>query len=270
MDNSLETFGLPELLHILWAILIVVIGRWLALRARRLFLSSIQTRELHVTEKVILIIASLIYYGILLLAFSLALVALGLPLDSLFTVIIIIVLVLAVAMQTTLNNLAATIIFVAFQTFKPGDWVDVLNGTFGRVKEIQLFNTVILTQQRSTVTVPNGDILKDKIVNYSVLGYRRVDMVVTIKYQDDLLKAKQVMEEILAEDEHVLADPAPVVGVLSLGVRGVEFSLRPFAPVEAYWDTMFSVTEKVKLRLGDAGVTIPVFQQDVHIIQAED
>ncbi|MCB8984611.1 MAG: mechanosensitive ion channel family protein [Ardenticatenaceae bacterium] len=268
-NDSFTSIGFPHFLRIFWAVLFFLVGRWLAKRARRLFLSSVENREFHVTRKVILAIDGFIYYGILLIAISISLVTLGLPINSLFTVIILIIVVIAIAMQTTLNNLAATIIFVAFQTFKPGDWVNVLDRTFGQVKEIQLFSTVILTQEQSTVTVPNGDILKSNIVNYSVLGYRRVDMVVTIKYQDDLLKAKQIMEEVLATNEHVLADPKPVVGVLSLGERGVDFSLRPFAPVDAYWDTMFSVTEQVKLRLSEAGVSIPVFQQDVHLIGSD-
>jgi len=269
-NDSFTSVGLPDFIYVFWAILIFLIGRWLAKRARRLFLSSVEKRELHVTRKVITAVDGIVYYGILLIAISIALVTLGLPINSLFTIVILVILVVAIAMQTTLNNLAATIIFVSFQTFKPGDWIDVLDGTFGQVEEIQLFGTVILTQEKSTVTVPNGDILKGNIINYSVLGYRRVDMVVTIKYQDDLLKAKQIMERILAENEHVLADPKPVVGVLSLGDRGVDFSLRPFAPVEAYWDTLFGVMEQVKLRLNEASISIPVLQQDVHITQSDN
>ncbi|MCZ7665963.1 MAG: mechanosensitive ion channel family protein [Chloroflexi bacterium] len=176
---------------------------------------------------------------------------------------------LGLAFQTTLNNMAATIIFVVFQTYKPGDWIDVLNGTFGQVKRIQLFTTVILTQPKSMVTIPNGVIMEGNIINYSELGYRRVDIAVTITYESDLMKAKQIMEQILAENELVLDDPKPVVGVENLSPRGVEFYLWPFTLVEHYYDALFAVTEEVKLKLTEAGITIPVLRQDVKLFQAD-
>lgn len=267
-NNSLLNIGLPSLLHIAWAIAIFLIGRWLARRASDLFTVAMSKSDTHVNKKVVYAVEKMIYYGILIVAISFSLIALGVPINSIILLFAVLLVLVGVAFQTTLSNLAATIIFIVFQTYKPGDWVTVLDGTFGQVKRIQLFTTVIITQPQSTVTVPNGVIMQGNITNYSELGYRRVDMVVTITYESDLLKAKQIMEQILAENKHVLAEPKPIVGVELLGDKGVDFSLRPFAPADAYWDTLFEVTEQVKLRLTEAGITIPVFRQDVKVIQS--
>ena len=266
-NNSLINMGLPSFLHIIWAIVIFLLGRWLARRARNLFTATMSKTDTHVNKKVVYALEGIIYYGILIVAISFSLIALGVPINSIILIFAIFIALVGFAFQTTLNNLAATIIFIVFQTYKPGDWVDVLDGTFGVVKRIQLFTTVIVTQQKSTVTIPNGVIMEGNIINYSDLGYRRVDMVVTITYESDLVKAKHIMEQVLAENKHVLAEPNPIVGVELLGVRGIDFSLRPFASAEAYWDTLFEVTEQVKLRLTEAGITIPVFRQDVKLIQ---
>ena len=266
-NNSMVTMGFPNFLSIFWAIFIFVFGRWLARRARRLFNVTMAKTDTRVNDKVVYALEGVIYYGILIVAISFSFIALGAPISSILLLFAAVIVLVAVAFQTSLNNLAATIIFIVFQTYKPGDWVTVLDGTFGQVKRIQLFTTVIITQPQNTVTVPNGVIMAGNIVNYSDLGHRRVDMVVTITYESDLLKAKQIMEQILAENKHVLADPKPVVGVELLGLRGVDFSLRPFAPADAYWDTLFEVTEQVKLKLTEAGITIPVLRQDVKLIQ---
>ena len=269
-NNSLVENGFPGFIHIFWPVIIFVFGRWLALRARRLFRVAMDKTDAPVNQKATYVLESVIFYSILIIAISFSLIALGVPFSSILLIFTLIVVLVAVAFQTSLNNLAATIIFVVFQTFKPGDWVTVLDGTFGQVKRIQLFATVIVTQPRSTLTVPNGVILASNIINYSDLGYRRVDINVTITYESDLLKAKQIMEQVLADNKRVLADPKPVVGVELLGPRGVDFSLRPFASADAYWDTLFEVTQEVKLKLMEAGITIPVMRQDVKLIQENE
>ena len=168
-NTSLVSIGLPSILSIFWAIIIFVAGRWLARRSRTWYNAAIRKTSVHSNTKLVYTTERIIYYGILILALSLSLVALGLPLYSILFIFALIVILIAIALQTSLNNFAATIIFLTFQTFKPGDWVDVFGGTFGQVKEIQMFGTVIVTQEKSTVTVPNGIVLQNNIVNYSNL-----------------------------------------------------------------------------------------------------
>ncbi|MBE2222948.1 MAG: mechanosensitive ion channel family protein [Anaerolineae bacterium] len=268
-NDSLMSSGFPGFIHIAGAIVIILLGRWLARHTRGLFTAAMAKTDTHVNQKVVYTIEQIIYYGIFSIAISFALIVLGVPINSIILFFGLFLVLVGLAFQTTLNNLAATIIFVVFQTYKPGDWIDVLNGTFGQVKRIQLFTTVILTQPKNMVTIPNGVIMEGNIINYSELGYRRVDIAITITYESDLMKAKQIMEQILAQNELVLDDPKPVVGVENLSPRGVEFYLWPFTLVEHYYDTLFAVTEEVKLKLMEAGITIPVLRQDVKLIQPE-
>lgn len=267
INPTINEYGLPTWFNVFWAIFVILIGRWLARRSRRWFLVAVRKTELHVNQKLVSAVEWVIYYGILVLAVAFSLAILGVPIDVLVTILAVIIILVAIALQSSLSNFAATVIFLVFQTFKPGDWVEFVTGGFGQVKEIQMFSTVILTQEQSTVTIPNGVILQGNIINYSNLGYRRVDLTITITYQEDLLKAKGILEQILVENEHVLAEPEPVVGVSALGDKGVDFSVRPFAKANEYWDTHFELIEQIKLRFDEASIKMPVIQQDIHIFQ---
>ena len=98
-------------------------------------------------------------------------------------------------------------------------------------------------------------------------GTRRVDMVFGIGYNDDLRKAKQLLTEILANDERILQDPAPVVAVMELADSSVNFAVRPFVQVQDYWGVLVDTTETVKLRFDQAGISIPFPQRDIHLFQ---
>jgi len=263
-DQYLDSVGMPSVWNIFWALIFIFVGRWLAGRSRTWFRKAMGSLDMTVNDSIVKLTESLIYYGILLTAAFLALAALGVPIESLVLILIVLVLIVVVILQPTLSNLAATIIFVVFQTFKEGDWVEI-TGTFGEVKELQMFATVITTIDKSTVTIPNGEILKNKLTNYSKLGYRRADMLFTISYKDDLPKAKQLLQEIVESDERVLDEPPPIVGVQELGDQGVRFTVWPFVDMPDYVAVKLAISERVKLRFDEAGITIPFPQRDVHI-----
>ena len=128
-----------------------------------------------------------------------------------------------------------------------------------------MFNTVITTIEKSTVTIPNGEILNAHLTNYSKLGYRRADMLFTISYKDDLPKAKQILHEILDAEERVMAEPPAIVGVQELGERGVQIDVWPFVDMPDYIAVRQAISEQVKLRFDEVGITIPFPQRDVHL-----
>jgi len=105
-------------------------------------------------------------------------------------------------------------------------------------------------------------------MNYAANSTRRVDMVVGVSYEDDLKKAKQVIEEVVSSDDRILKDPAPTVAVSELADSSVNFVVRPRARAVDYWDVHFDVTQKVKIALDKNGITIPYPQRDVHIKNA--
>ena len=125
------------------------------------------------------------------------------------------------------------------------------------------------TPDNKEVIIPNGSILGNNITNYSARDTRRVDMVFGISYDDDIRKAKALLEEIIAADDRVLAEPAPVIALGELADSSVNFLVRPWAKSEDYWAVKWDTTETVKLKFDEAGLSIPYPQMDVHVNKTE-
>jgi len=195
-----------------------------------------------------------------------ALGTLGVQTASLVAIIGAAGLAIGFALQGSLANFASGVILIFFRPFKRGDYVEGA-GAEGVVEEIQIFNTILRTLDNKSVIVPNSKMTGDNIINYSAKEHRRVDLVFGISYGDDVKAAKSVLEQILAEHELVLKDPAPSVVVVELGDSSVNFGVRPWVKVADYWAVYFDITEKVKLALDKNGITIPFPQRDVHMHQ---
>ena len=173
-------------------------------------------------------------------------------------------LAIGLSLQGSLQNFASGVMLLIFRPFKSGDYVEA-GGTSGAVKSVSIFTTTILTPDNKLILVPNGNIYGGNIVNYSAKETRRVDMVFGIGYDDDLRKAKKLLETMVAEDERILSDPAPQVAVSELGDSSVNFVVRPWVKSGDYWGVMFDFTEAVKLRFDEEGISIPFPQMDVHV-----
>jgi small conductance mechanosensitive channel len=195
-----------------------------------------------------------------------ALGALGVQTASFIAIIGAAGLAVGFALQGSLSNFASGVMLIIFRPFKSGDYVEA-GGTSGSVESIQIFNTTLKTPDNKVVIVPNSQITSDKIVNYSAMDKRRIDLVFGIGYDDNIKKAKDILEKIIAEDDRILKDPAPVVAVLELGDSSVNFAVRPWFNTADYWAVFFDITEKVKLTFDDNNISIPYPQRDVHIHQ---
>jgi small conductance mechanosensitive channel len=195
-----------------------------------------------------------------------ALGALGVQTASFIAIIGAAGLAVGFALQGSLSNFASGVMLIIFRPFKSGDYVEA-GGTSGSVESIQIFNTTLKTPDNKVVIVPNSQITSDKIVNYSAMDKRRIDLVFGIGYDDNIKKAKDILEKIIAEDDRILKDPAPVVAVLELGDSSVNFAVRPWVNTADYWAVFFDITEKVKLTFDENNISIPYPQRDVHIHQ---
>lgn len=113
--------------------------------------------------------------------------------------------------------------------------------------------------------VPNSAIINGTITNYSVNDLRRVDMVFGIGYDDDLRKAKDLFNKLIADDSRILSDPAPFVAVSELADSSVNFVVRPWTKNSDFWAVKCDFLENVKLSFDEAGISIPYPQQDIHL-----
>lgn len=262
--EQIQTLSVTYGLNILGAIVIVFVGRWLAGVISRWVRKALA--KTNTNEALLRFLSNLIYYAILVFAVIAALERVGVQTASFIAVLGAAGLAIGLALEGALANFASGVIILLFKPFGIGDRVEV-GDVFGDVEDIQIFSTIIITPENKTVIVPNGQITGGHIVNYSKRGKLRVDMTFGIGYSDDLLKAKALLEQILADNVYVLEEPAPKVAVSELGDSSVNFAVRPYVAVENYWDAYFSIHETVKLRFDEANISIPFPQQDVHLFK---
>jgi small conductance mechanosensitive channel len=145
-----------------------------------------------------------------------------------------------------------------------GDSIEA-GGVLGRVSDMNLVNTTILTFDNQRIVVPNSKIWGDVIINITAEDVRRVDMIFGISYSDDIPSAEAALGEILRSHDRVLNEPEPVVRLHELADSSVNFVARPWVRSEDYWEVYWDVTREVKLRFDREGISIPFPQRDVHV-----
>ena len=247
---------------VLGAIIIFLIGRWLAkIISRWIETALIKSRVDKTLAKFVKNLSQIVLLVFVVMA---ALAPLGVETTQFAVVVGAAGLAVGLALQGSLANFASGFLMIIFRPFKVGDFIESA-GVKGTVKEIQIFNTIVNTPDNIRVIIPNAQLTGGNILNYTINGTRRVDLVVGVSYEDDLKKAKQVIEEVLAGDDRVLKDPNPTVAVYELGDSSVNFVVRPWVKSEDYWDAYFDITSKVKLALDENGISIPYPQRDVHL-----
>lgn len=262
VKDFLITKGTAFAIDLVAAILIFIIGRWLA-NWISIFVSRAMTRA-HVEQILVTFVQHMCYFGLLAFVIIAALDRVGIKLTAAIAVLGAAALAVAFALQGSLSNFAAGILMVIFKPFKIGDLVTV-GGVQGTVQEIQILNTVLNSPDNVRIIIPNAQVTGSTISNYTANATRRIDLKIGVSYGDDIKKAKQVIEGVLAADARILKTPAPMVAVSELADSSVNFVVRPWVKPEDYWDVYFDTTAKVKLALESNGLTIPFPQRDINI-----
>lgn len=244
------------------AILIFIIGKWIAKRITKVLAKILEKQDVDVT--LIKFLNNIIYY--LLLTAVLVAVAgqLGINTASFLTIIGAAGLAIGLALKDSLSNFSAGVMLILFRPFKVGDNV-VIAGEAGKVEEVSVFCTVLNTPDNQKKIIPNSAISSGTIINVTANPTRRVDLIVGIGYDDDIRKAKETLEEICAAEALVLKDPEPTIAVSSLGASSVDLVVRPWVKTDDYWDAYFALTEKIKLVFDEKSISFPFPQQDVHM-----
>ena len=272
MDLSNLSAKVYELLtvygiKVLAAIVIFIVGRWIAKGFRKLVRKVMDNRKIDPT--IVGFVGNLTY--ILLLTFFVvaALGQLGIQTTSFIAILGAAGLAIGLALQGSLANFAAGFLMIIFRPFKVGDYIEGA-GTAGTVEQIQIFTTQLKTPDNKTVIIPNSKLTADNIVNYTAKGTRRMDMIVGIGYESDIDKAREILEELVTNDDRVLKDPPHTIAVAELADSSVNFVVRPWVNVPDYWSLWFDLTELVKKRFDEAGISIPFPQRDVHVYEHKE
>jgi small conductance mechanosensitive channel len=244
-------------------VVVFIVGRWLAGVSRRWLTRSMQRYEL--TESIITLVTTLVYYSILILTFAIVLALLGVPPNIIAGALGVIIIVLAITLQASLANLAATVNFLLFKHFELGDFIQTA-GIMGIVQEIQLFSTVLVSPDHKTHVLPNSKIQGAGITNFSKIGDIRVDQAYRISYSSDVDKAQEIVAELLAKDERVLTQPTPEVFVGRLAEDHIEIGAWPFVAITDFLSFQNDIVKEVMEAFDKAGITIPLPQQEVHLV----
>ena len=267
IEMYVNTYAIPWGINIAMALIIFVIGRMVVGVIISMF-GKLMSRSKY-DDMLIDFLKSILNAVLMLFVIVASLDELGVDTTSLVAILGAAGLAIGLSLQDSLKNFAAGVMLLVFKPFRAGDYVEAA-GVAGTVKKVGIFTSAMNTPDNKEIIVPNGKIYGDNIVNYSAMTTRRVDMTFGIGYGDDLLKAKNVLEQMVKEDERILEEPAPVVAVSSLGDSSVNFTVRPWVKKEDYFAVLWAFTENVKLRFDKEGISIPFPQMDVHFFKEAD
>ena len=249
-------------LKVVGAILIFIIGKWLARYLSKLVGKIL--RKNNMDETLTSFLGHITYYTLFLLVLIAAVGQLGINTTSFLTIVGAAGLAVGLALKDSLSNFASGVMLILFRPFKVGDYVTA-GGQSGTVENIDIFNTILKTPDNQTIIVPNSSITTDVITNVNARPTRRIDLVVGIGYDDNIGEAKSVLEDLIKADSRILSDPAPTIAVSELADSSVNFVVRPWVKTADYWAVRCDLTEKIKLTFDEKGISFPYPQQDVHM-----
>jgi small conductance mechanosensitive channel len=208
----------------------------------------------------------LINISVIAFAVIAALSQLGIETMSIVAIVGATALAIGLALKDSLGNFAAGVMILIFRQFKTGDIIEPA-GVIGEVESLDLFSTQLRTADNKSVFVPNGKLVNDNIINYSMKGTRRLDLEINVGYDADLSQVREVLQEVLGEHPRVLKDPEPTIGVLELAESSVRLAVRPWVENNDYWPVFFDLQELIKCRFDEAGIKAPFPQHEVHLHQ---
>jgi small conductance mechanosensitive channel len=261
MQNELSTLEeLSELLTqdgqaMVMALVILIIGLFVARLADKGFRASL--RRLFPTLPWVTTVCNIVYVAMVAIIIMAAAVEFGAKPVNMLRLLTIITLVV-VGSMIFLRPFIPSLPFKVGQTIKAGDLL-------GKVEAITLLNTRLRTFDGKTFFVPNRQVLNDIVINYHITETRRVKIDVGIRYDQDLIKAKQVLEAVMVEDPRVKAKPGPAVYTLDLTSSSVNIGGRCWVNNKDYWVARCDLIEKTKLRFDNEGIEFAFPQLDLHI-----
>ena len=258
LSELLSSFGISLFI----ALTILIIGRQVVKILIKVISAALERSNTEDTVRIF--VTNLLNTLLMIVVFIAAINQLGIQTTSIIAVLGAAGLAIGLALQGSLSNFAAGILIVIYRPYKVGDYIQADNH-LGTVDDIQIFSTVLKTPDNKLVIVPNGSIMNGSIVNFSNQNKRRVDIVASCSYEDDIDKVKSVLADILSKDDRILNEPKPRIAVSELADSSVNFIVRPWVKNSDYIDVYYSLLEEIKKRFDQEGIAIPYPQTDVHI-----
>ena len=261
LPQLVKQYLVPLGIKILVAILILIIGRWVIKLVKNWMARGLMSK--YGDPTVYKFLSNLISVVLNFILIILIISVLGVNTSSLVALLASAGLAIGMALSGTLQNFAGGVIIILFRPFKVGDFISA-QGQEGIVKEIQIFNTIVLSMDNKVIHIPNGILSTGVMTIYNKEEKRRVDWTVSISYGDDYDKAKAVLKRLCEEDSRILKDPTPFVEIGQLADSSVDIKMRAWVKAADYWPVFFSMNEKLYKALPEEGLHFPFPQVQVH------
>jgi small conductance mechanosensitive channel len=257
LEHFAEAYVIPLGINLIIAVLIFYLGRTIARALIRALDRMMERSKLDISLRKFL--HDMTYSVMLVAVVIAALDAVGVRTTAVIAVLGAAGLAIGLALQGSLSNFAAGVMLIILRPYKVNDLV-VIGKYLGRVEAIKVFHTILITGDNREITIPNGQIIAGPIENLTVLGRRRIDLVVTVT-EGELFRVKQLLEQVARDDNRVETSPAPAIDVSEISEAAVKLAFRPWTSVETYSAVTAETMEKVKAALTAAGMKFSVTLQ---------
>jgi small conductance mechanosensitive channel len=263
--EKIQTLGIDFGIKAAIALVIFYVGRAIA----RLLVKGVRkVMQAQDTDQILeSFVSSLTYWAIMTFVIIAAIGQIGVQTTSLIAIMGAAGLAIGLSLQGSLANFAAGVLIVMFRPYRVGDFVEAA-GVAGSVVQVQILTTILKTGDNKQIVIPNGQIMGSIITNYSANETRRVDLTIGVGYDDDLDKVRSTLQDLIDADERILKDPASLIAVSELADSSVNFVVRTWVNSADYWGVYFGLTEAIKKRFDQEGISFPYPQQDVHLIKS--
>lgn len=263
IQEQISVFLAAYGMKVIGAIAALIVGLWVAGYITRIAKKAFNRGKIDKDVQPFLL--SLINVGLKVMVLLAVAGMFGIQTTSFIAVFSALAFAIGLALQGSLGHFASGVLILIFKPYRVGDLVEIGGGQTGTVKEIQIFNTILVTLDNKNIIVPNGVVTSNVMTNISGQGIIGVELTFGIGYNDSIDKAREIILRVDKECEWILDDPAQGVVVGSLGDSSVNLNTRPFCKSEHYWNTFFYMQENVKKAFDAEGVSIPFPQMDVHM-----
>lgn len=249
------------------AALLILLGGWILSGWLATFIERRAERIGKLDRTISLVLGKIVRTTVLILTLLAVLERFGVKTTSIVALLGAAGLAIGLALQGALSNVAAGVMLLVFRPFKVGDTIDF--GSLGTVEEIGLFLTKMRTPDNIAMFVPNSKIWGNVILNYAFNDTRRVDMVFSISYADNMDAAIRIIQDAINAEPRFLKDPAPLVAVAELGESSINIWVRPWVKRTDFLDAKLKFIKTVKEQFDANGISIPFPQRDVHLFTAD-
>lgn len=257
----LEVVGM----NLLYAIVLLIVGWWLSAVLGR-NLRKLASKSSHIDPTIVPMVYTVTVWAVRLFVILAVLARFGVQTASIIAVLGAAGLAIGLALQGTLQNIAAGIMLLALRPLRAGEFISVVGKADGTVDEVGLFLTRLIQVDGIHISLPNSLVWGSPIINYSRNKTRRMDIEVQVRYGDNLELALQQLDKLVKSLADVLADPAPQIMVTGYRESATVVTIRVWASVDKYWNLRYEFHRKALATLLDAGLHVPVPLREVKTI----